>query len=376
MGQRPDFDSPSVFCRILDQHKGGHFSIAPHKQTAYTTKQHYVSNTNILNTRFMNEAGVVNLEDFFPRPKHNPPRPGELKKWLVRRVECLRGAFDLELELFPAFNYARDSFITEILNDQGITYVLFRSKSISLRLDVVIESGEHHENTQRIFFKKEASQNGLGDGITANFMLKDGDIASFVLRDLIAENEGPIYNETIDLVTRETTLFWSNWIGQGKYSGRYREYVARSLLILKMLTYEPTGAIVAAPTFSLPEDLGGHRNWDYRYSWVRDSSFTIYILLRMGYRAEAEAYVNFIGDRLLHSRLESGALPIMFGIRGEANLEELELDHLEGYRGSKPVRIGNGAASHVQLDIYGELMDGLYLYNKYGNPVSLILWHL
>lgn len=141
-----------------------------------------------------------------------------------------------------------------------------------------------------------------------------------------------------------------------------------------MLTYEPTGAIVAAPTFSLPESIGGGRNWDYRFSWIRDSSFTIYILLRLGLRKEAEAYMSFIDDRLKYSKTKEGGLPIMFSIHGDFELPEIELDHLEGYRGSRPVRIGNGAALHKQLDIYGELMDAIYLYNKYGKPVSYDSW--
>ena len=137
---------------------------------------------------------------------------------------------------------------------------------------------------------------------------------------------------------------------------------------------EPTGAIIAAPTFSVPEDVGGVRNWDYRYSWVRDSSFSIYILLRLGFRAEADAYMGFIMERFVHSRTPDGGLPIMFTIRGETDIPETTLDHFEGYRGSSPVRIGNGAAFHHQFDIYGELMDAIYLYNKYGKPVPWDVW--
>jgi len=215
----------------------------------------------------------------------------------------------------------------------------------------------------------------LGEGVTASFKLKEGQAVSFVLRDHESEGDvGHVTTPVIDQIQSDTQIYWFNWISQSEYKGRWREQVSRSLMILKMLTYEPTGAIIAAPTFSLPEDFGGSRNWDYRFSWVRDSSFTIYIFLRMGFTEEAEAYMNFISDRFRYDRSKEGGLPIMFTIRGETDLPEIELTHLDGHRGSKPVRIGNGAAFHKQLDIYGELMDGIYLYNKYGKPVSYDQW--
>jgi GH15 family glucan-1,4-alpha-glucosidase len=227
-----------------------------------------------------------------------------------------------------------------------------------------------------ISFELLEGKSPLGDGVKARFTLQEGHSVSFVFRDIPEDSTGTpsIEPKFIEDLQRSTERYWFNWISQSKYGGRWREVVSRSLLLLKLLTYEPTGAIVAAPTFSLPEDFGGGRNWDYRYSWVRDSSFTIYILLRMGFTQEAEAYMTFINSRLLDSRSPEGALPIMFSIRGETDLPELELSHLEGYRESQPVRIGNGAATHLQLDIYGELMDAIYLYNKYGKPVSYDLW--
>lgn len=385
-----------------DKDKGGHFTISPVQSDNLTTKQQYLPSNNILQTRYLHEDGVLNLLDFFPRPaklenlevvldkiKNNErtlkdPR-GMLKKWLVRRVECIRGVVDVDVEVFPAFNYAQDKHTTEILdnNDDKDTAhgqchqtVIFKSKDLSLQLDATIDCQHNSEAScpEVTFRKKRVNESPLGEGIFARISLQEGQAVSFVIRDMDDPHNQRITTTLVDQVQRETSTFWFNWISKSKYKGRWREAVNRSLMLLKMLVYEPTGSIVAAPTFSLPEDFGGGRNWDYRFCWVRDSSFTIYILLRMGFTDEAEAYMSFISDRMKDSRKEDGGLPIMFSIRGETDLPEIELSHLDGYRGSKPVRIGNGAAFHKQLDIYGELMDAIYLYNKYGKPVSYDQW--
>ncbi|KAG9522853.1 glycoside hydrolase family 15 protein, partial [Aureobasidium melanogenum] len=384
----PDFDSPSVFCRMLDKDKGGHFNIGPPPGLKITTKQQYLPSNNILQTRYLHDDGVLTLTDFFPRPlkmdKLGPsagrgattdPRSG-LKKWLVRRVECIRGATDVNVEVFPAFNYAQDSHTTEIVKaeDEAQRVVHFRSEKLSLELVATIDCGDDSPCPELSFSKKHIEGCSLGEGVTATISLQEGQSISFVLRDLEEKNKESISTALLDQVQQDTSTYWFNWISKSKYKGRWREVVSRSLMILKMLTFEPTGAIVAAPTFSLPEDFGGGRNWDYRFSWVRDSSFTIYILLRMGFTEEAEAYMNFLSDRLIDSRKPDGGLPIMFSIRGSTDLPEIELSHLSGYQDSKPVRIGNGAAFHKQLDIYGEMMDSIYLYNKYGKPVSYDLW--
>lgn len=391
----PDFDSPSVFGRLLDKDKGGHFSITPASGVTFNTKQQYLPSSNILQTRYIHEEGVVDLIDFFPRPNHShvakkssmPFREttkvqGELKKWLVRRVECIRGSVDLDVEIFPAFNYARDEHDLEILMPEyppgalESKTVTFTSKDIKLQLDVTIDHGEENkESCPSLIFRRVRQKEGKGDGVVANIRLQEGQAISFVLRDDIPNHiTRDVTTEVLDAQQHDTQRFWSSWIGQSKYTGRWREVVARSLMILKLLTYEPTGAIIAAPTFSIPEDIGGVRNWDYRYSWVRDSSFTIYILLRMGFVEEADAYMSFISDRFRLSRGPDGALPIMFTIRGETDIPEIELGHLSGYRDSGPVRIGNGAAFHQQFDIYGELMDAIYLWNKYGKPVTWDQW--
>ncbi|KAJ4375038.1 hypothetical protein N0V83_002117 [Neocucurbitaria cava] len=395
----PYFDSPSVFCRILDKDKGGHFTISPTKDVLCTTKQHYLPASNILQTRYLKEEGVMNVVDFFPRPNNrtldneyhanvttsehtgNVPERPDLKKWLVRRVECMRGSVDVRVEVFPAFNYAQDEHTTEIANlgatEQGhpLQRVTFRSEKLALELNATIDCGDEPDKTcPRVQFQKSPESHALGYGVTATFRLIEGQAVSFILRD--AEDHSPDVVDTalVNELQLSTQKYWARWIQGSRYTGRWAEVVTRSLLLLKMLIFEPSGAIVAAPTFSLPEDFGGSRNWDYRFSWVRDASFTIYILLRMGFSHEAEAYTSYIFQRVKEAKARHGALPIMFTIWGGTDIPEIELKHLEGYRGSQPVRIGNGAAFHVQLDIYGELMDGIYLSNRFGRPVTYDQW--
>ncbi|KAJ4383546.1 hypothetical protein N0V86_001599 [Didymella sp. IMI 355093] len=392
----PNFDSPSVFCRILDKDRGGHFSINPKHDDLCTTKQHYLPASNVLQTRYLKEEGVMNVVDFLPRPnnkamdteyhakviasKHNGdiPERSDLKQWLVRRVECMRGEVDVNVEVCPAFNYAQDKHTTEILNyGEGGEHdqrVVFKSKDLSLQLNTTIDCGEDDTACPRLSFMK-TSGNELGNAVTTSFRLTEGQAVSFILRDADDHEPDHIDTNLVDKLQMDTVKYWNRWIGGSKYSGRWDEVVTRSLFILKMLIFEPTGAIIAAPTFSLPEDFGGSRNWDYRYSWVRDSSFTIYIFLRMGFSYEAEAYSSYMFQRIDEAKERRvGSLPIMFTIKGETDIPEIELDHLEGYRGSRPVRIGNGAAFHTQLDIYGELMDGIYLLNRFGRPVTYDQW--
>ncbi|GJN83634.1 glycosyl hydrolase [Purpureocillium lilacinum] len=392
----PDFDSPSIFCRLLDKNIGGHFSIAPPDGVNCTTKQQYLPTSCILQTRYIHEDGVVDLLDFFPRPKEAQVAtkdykqsawreairvPEELKKWLVRRVECIRGTMTLDIELFPAFGYGLVPHVTTLrkdthtMHDHVSKVATFHSAGEKLQLDVALQNGDDKRSCPRVSFKKTTRPGMQGDGLQATIVINEGESISFVLRnDSNQHVTEHITSSVLDNQQHDTQQYWFNFISQCRYKGRWREVVTRSLMILKLLTYEPTGAIVAAPTFSVPENIGGARNWDYRYSWVRDSSFSIYILLRLGFRAEAHAYMDFIMKRFVGSRGPDGALPIMFTIHGETDIPEVTLDHFEGYRGSSPVRIGNGAAFHQQFDIYGELMDAIYLYNKYGKPVPWDVW--
>ncbi|KAK1757445.1 trehalase [Echria macrotheca] len=395
----PEFDSPTVFCRLLDKDKGGYFSIQPAKHLSCTTKQQYLPSSNILQTRYIHEDGVIDLVDFFPRPKSakvlfkGPKQSAyremksvqeELKKWLVRRVECIRGRLQLEVEVFPAFEYARETHTTTILQENhscshsgASKVVTFHGSRVQLQLDVSIDNGDDDGrfSPPSVSFKKVKRPGMLGEGVVATIDVSEGQAVSFVLRNDLPNHITPIITSAVlDNQQHDTQTYWYNWIANSKYKGRWREVVSRSLMILKLMTYEPTGAIIAAPTFSIPEDVGGVRNWDYRFSWVRDSSFTIYILLRLGFTEEADAYMDFISERFIKSRAAAGGLPIMFTIRGETDIPEVELNHLDGYKGSRPVRIGNGAAYHQQFDIYGELMDAIYLYNKYGKPIHWDLW--
>lgn len=367
----PHFDSPSVFCRMLDKDKGGFFSISLISDSKITTKQQYLPSSNLLQTMYLTENGVMKLVDFFPVNEIKLPNTGDC---LVRRLECVRGEINVAVKVLPAFNYARDQHTVECHSHSGDwnpETAIFRSREQAFKLQAVLDKG----SDRLVCFLQQDHDRKLGHAITSSFSMKEGEHVTFVFRDCGSEDvPEPISTRLLDSLQQETKRFWFDWISQSKYHGRWREVVHRSLLTLKMLTFEPTGAIVAAPTFSLPESIGGPRNWDYRFSWVRDSSFTIYILLRMGFKAEAEAYMAFIEKRMKHSRTEDGALPIMFSIHGSTDLPEIELSHLEGYRGSRPVRIGNGAAFHKQLDIYGELMDAIHLYNKYGKPISYDSW--
>ena len=345
----PNFDSPSVFAAILDDQKGGHFSIAPNV-AGVTHKQIYWPETNVLVTRFLSPDGVAEVIDFMPVGSHQEQH-GHSE--LIRRVNVVRGIMPFRMECFPAFNYARDEHDIR-LNESGAA---FQSEGISLQLSTTLPLER------------------AGMGLTAEFTLNEGQTETFAIGEMRPQSADyhPFSEaESVELF-EDTVAFWRRWLSQCAYKGRWREMVERSALVLKLLTYQPTGAIVAAPTCSLPEELGGERNWDYRYTWIRDAAFTLYGLLRIGFTDEAAGFMKWIEARA-NELNPDGSLQIMYGIDGRHQLTEESLDHLEGYKGSRPVRIGNGAYGQLQLDIYGELMDSVYLYNKYGAPISYDFW--
>jgi GH15 family glucan-1,4-alpha-glucosidase len=346
----PHFDSPSVFGALLDDEKGGRFKITP-VHAAGARKQVYWPETNVLVTRFLLGDGVVEVIDYMPVGLKKG-EPGF--RQLVRRVEAIRGSVPMRVECTPAFNYARDKHTAELTSSGAF----FTSANLDLEL------------TTRVPLTVKQDR-----GVEAMLELRQGEKAVFAIRPLDEKHRGAavLSDEVEQALFEKTVEFWHRWIGRCTYQGRWREMVQRSALALKLLTFSPTGALVAAPTTSLPEAIPGPRNWDYRYNWVRDSSFTLHALLKLGFTEEAEAFMKWLEQRC-HERKPDGGLQIMYGLHGEQELAELTLDHLEGYRGCKPVRIGNGAAEQLQLDIYGELMDSVYLYNKYASPISWDLW--
>jgi GH15 family glucan-1,4-alpha-glucosidase len=349
----PRFDSPSVFGAILDKAKGGFWRVSP-LHSDCTSRQLYFPDTNVLITRFLTRDGVGEVQDFMPVGEH---LDGAHRQRIVRRVVSVRGHMRFHTHVEPRFNYARDDHEVT-LHEHG---AVFRSRDTTMGLESTV-----------------ALKVVGGNAVSATFSLKENESATFVLQrapdDFVPRHH---HHDETRRMFDGTVAYWRKWLSQSGYRGRWREMVNRSALTLKLLTYHPTGAIVAAPTTSLPEQLGGPRNWDYRYTWIRDAAFSLYALLRLGFTEEAQAFMEWLTDRFREGKqrdVVEGPLQIMYGIDGRAQLEEVELRHLEGYRGSAPVRIGNGAADQLQLDIYGELIDSVYLYNKYGVPIYHEAW--
>lgn len=344
----PDFDSPSVFARILDDEKGGYFQIEPVSQER-RENQLYLSDTNILFTRFLLEDGVAELSDYMPIEEER------VIPNLVRRVKAVRGEIEFRMTCQPAFNYASSAHRVEI-EDGQVIFSSLGEDGLQFRL--------HSDLPLEV-------QNG---SVSATFTLKGGESAAFIFEEIIHGRESPC--DLADYVSRtfkRTVNYWHDWIQASTYNGHWMSEMNRSALILKLLTSQKYGSMVASPTFSLPEVIGGERNWDYRYNWIRDSAFMVYALIRLGFTSEANDYLDWV-CRYVEDLNPDGSMQIMYKLDGGTVMEEKVLDHLEGYRGSSPVRVGNQAYQQLQLDIYGELLDAVYLVNKYGNPISQGLW--
>jgi GH15 family glucan-1,4-alpha-glucosidase len=341
----PHFDSPSVFASLLDAGKGGRFTISPDLDQP-RHKQLYLPDTNLLLTRFLAPEGVVEISDFMP------VHPREHTSRVVRRVKTVRGESRYRVRCAPRFDYARAPHTAEP-TEHGMVFtggdgtVLRLSSTVPLQIDE-------------------------GDAIS-EFTLPAGRTATFILEQVVEGAEYPTDLDTYVSDSFKATMnFWREWIGHSTYTGRWRDEVHRSALTLKLLSARWSGSIVAAVTFGLPETIGGERNWDYRYSWIRDASFTLYALTRLGMTEETSAFIAWLADRFESSRPET--LRTLYTIGGGTELTERTLEHLEGYRGSRPVRIGNAAFDQLQLDIYGELLDAIYLFDKFRESTSYSLW--
>lgn len=344
----PHFDSPSIFASLLDQKKGGFFQITPTFKEM-RNKQLYFPDTNVLLTRFLSSDGVGEITDFMPVADLYQGNA------LFRRVTNIRGKAIYYMKCQPRFNYGRTKHQVECITKNQLLFKSEEEGGLTLRLRSTVEL--------------QVKEN---DGY-AEFCLKPGETADFVLE---LEHNSKVEKDLSAKVSREleeTMNYWKTWTGLTHYNGRWREVVNRSALVLKLLTSQTYGSIIAAPTFSLPELVGGVRNWDYRYAWIRDSSFTLYALLHLGYKQEAENFIEWI-ENLCQDIKHPGELKLMYTIDGKKKMDEEILEHLEGYQGSGPVRIGNNAHVQLQLDIYGELMDAIYIYNKYGGHISYDFW--
>ena len=341
----PRFDSPSVFGCLLDAEHGGYYRIAPDRDD-YVSRQLYLPDTAILVTRFMTPDGVGEVHDFMPVAGS----PATDRHRLVRNIRVVRGVMRFTIEIQPRFDYGRKPHTLELSEHGGV----FRSDDLELTLHGIAPEGFSLTGSGITLER-------VGDGVRWTRTLREGEIGGVVLESMGGAPRQVTPAEA-QQVQDDTARFWRGWLHRSSYTGRWREMVNRSAMTLKLLTYAPTGAPVAAPTTGLPEQAGGERNWDYRYTWIRDGSFSIYALLSLGYLEEAAAFGVWLRDRVEEQAGNaSGPLKIMYRVDGTSDLVEESLEHWEGWRGSRPVRIGNGAADQLQLDIYGEAADAIFL---------------
>lgn len=340
----PRFDSNAAFSRILDWDRGGHFRIGPTEPAEVTRR--YIPDTNVLETTFSTSEGVIELIDCMPISSE-----GIGDGCVLRLVRCREGSCDIELNLSPRFDFGLTVPRVELTSaHRGIVF--------GGADGLLVESD----------FPMEQSQSSA----TSTIRLKAGEVARTVLTYLPEQRKDmePIALAEVQEAIDTTTRYWQDWASRCTYEGPYREEVVRSALVLKLLTYGPTGAVLAAPTTSLPEEIGGVRNWDYRYTWLRDAAMNLYALFTLGYAAEATEFMTWLRWSTA-GRAED--LQIMYGIGGERLLRELKLD-LQGYRGSTPVRVGNAANRQFQIDVYGYLLDTAWLYQRHGGSIDDAFW--
>jgi GH15 family glucan-1,4-alpha-glucosidase len=345
----PRFDSPSVFASLLDSNRGGGFQIAPEQMDTAVIRQLYIPDTAILVTRFMAPTGVGELIDFMPIAGREPTD----RHRLVRLVRVIRGEMRFRLECAPRLDFARRTHHVEFREHGAV----FHGADLVLTLHAMAPLQRH------------------GDDAVASLSMQAGEVSGCVLESGTSGPPKSLSRVELEGLFRDTVRFWQSWLLGSTYRGRWREMVERSAITLKLLTYAPSGAPVAALTAGLPEQVGGERNWDYRYTWIRDASFTIDALGGLGFAEEAAAFAAWLRERVEEQQGgAAGPLRIMYRVDGSSDLEEVALDHLEGYRGSYPVRIGNGAAQQLQLDIYGEALDAIFRAHGQGHGIAHAGW--
>ncbi len=344
----PDFDSPSVFCATSDCRKGGKFQIAPLLNDVHQ-KRLYLPETNILLSRFLSDEGIAEVSDFMVVDESFGDQA------LVRRAKSVHGTVRYRMIFDPKFNYARSEHSVEKVSG-GLVFTSKGEDGLALKLRADIPLTIEPDGK-----------------VTAEFTLEEGESACFILEEARPGEDAASSCEWFSSdAFKRTSNYWRRWLSYSKYNGRWSEMVHRSALALKLLTSREHGSVIAAPCFGFPNEIGGERNWDYRYTWIRDASFTVYGLMRLGFTDSAGAFMNWLEDRL--GDMENGSLQIMYTIDGRPIDNEIHLDHLEGYMGSKPVRVGSTNHDQLQLDIFGEVMDSVYLYDKFGDPISHDLW--
>ena len=356
----PRFDSPSIFGSILDATNGGHFRLSADDDDA-VVKQLYMADTAVLITRYLTETGVGEVLDFMPI--HKPTQATDVHR-IVRIARVVRGEVKFKMTCAPKFDYGRMHHHLTLTDHHALFVADDQEMSLHTTAKLDHTGGKEKD-----------------DGVAkSSFTLKNGEVSGVILATgPIGSTAGGLSSKQVTKHLEKTVTFWRDWVAKSTYKGRWREVVNRSALTLKLMTYAPTGALVAAPTAGLPEELGGERNWDYRFTWVRDGSFSLDALMQLGYTDEAVAFLTWLGARIQskNGRVTGGAsgpLNIMYRIDGSSDLVEEELPHWEGYEGSAPVRIGNGASDQLQLDVYGEALDAVWRIGFHDKQIGHDAW--